>query len=473
MTSQGKSLQDIYDDGASALDNLVQKEKASLGTSAEAAIAENESHESSVMKRLEDATAEFDGDIRSSVERAVEEIRSTIDSERSENERFLERLKEELRLSCQVLGDEINQLSKAALEKLSSRNENGLAMQERGMDKAVVGLAEQGTRIANKLKAQSDQDLRSTANNVSSKLLRVEETASKLPLELFDKRSKNENDIEHKLHSVSETLRGKGEETRGQIKTESERIDESLSSRAYQMVAEMESDGRQCEADLRDCFEKACKEVFGVQGALSARSLQELNENFSQKQTNLSKRLKELRSQTDGLVEQLKSRVVDLDAEVRKKSTDGCQSYANDVKQRLDAARNRQVEIEQERRQLMMRLMDDMRNLESDFEKRLIDLSQRCLDKLSTTCRDAESAIVSIHDSCAGEFKSIAENQKNGMDSKSGELLNRIEVLGSKAVDAIRLAAGEDAPQSQSQASGKPAPANKSTDTTDAGDSPA
>lgn len=445
MSGQGKSLQDIYDAGTKRLEELEQKQKGELEVAGSKSVEELGHIESSVMQRMEKSLLELDQEVRSYLDKAMEGIKGAAASELEENTKFLERLNEGFKLSCQGLSEDVQELKVSLAARINSKTENNLLLQKRQHEQATSILKTEGASAASQLKEKSQLSVSAFDAENSGIIMKVLDKNINLPTEFFAEFTKSIENIDKRMTECMQLLSARGKEICKELANDTTEIQASLDTTLQHIQATMDESYQQSDVTLEAQCEQTLAESLQYQEMMAANLAREIQGLPSSSGTGVAEKLNNLRSDTDKLLEQVKQLLVDVDFGIRTQASDLTENFEQSLQQRMENAREHHKVVGEERDRLMERIAVDLREIESGFQVRLTDLAQQCLGRLSTVCVDAELAIVSAHDACAAEFKNVSSAHQKAIEDKTQAILIEIETLSSRATEAIKAAAGDGA----------------------------
>ncbi len=444
MSGTGKSLQDIYDAGSKRLDELEQAQGTKFTDGGSHGVEELGRIESSVMQKMDKSLAELEGEVRQYIDKAVESIKTAVGAELDENTKFLERLQEAMKLSCNSLSEDVKLLRESIVQKFDSTADHCMTMQRRELDKGTGAMRAEGARSATQLKELSQTALTSFGSRGASNILQVLDKNIKVPSEFFAEFSRNALSIDKRINDCLLLLTARSKEIIADLSSSSTEVQGSLTQVVQQLSVDLEEVHRKSESELRKHCEDALSAALRYQEELSANLARELEESHQSSGSGIAEKQNGLNRDTDRLLEQVKEMLSDVDLGVRNNCTEATVNFEASMKERLEGARAHNKIVADERSELMERIAGDLKEIEGNFEKRLGELAQRSLEKLSSACVEAELAIISAHDTCAAEFKAVSSQQQSLIDQKTTQLLQHIETLRSNAVSAIKNAAGDN-----------------------------
>lgn len=450
MSGQGKSLQDIYDAGSRKLDEFEQTERSKLETNALAAVEELGKVETSIMDRMERSVGELDAEIRSYLDKAVENIKTAVSSEVEENRKFLERLQEALKLSCKSLSEDVKQLRESMMQRFDSTADHYMTLQKRELEKGISLLKTEGSASAAKLKEQSQSGLTAFSSRRAGNVLQILDKNIKVPSEFFAEFSRHAVSIDKRINDCLQLLSSRSKEISQDLNSGGMEMQRSLDQVVLQLVAEMEDVAKKSDAQLRKHCEDALSQALMYQEQISTKLSKELQDSYQSSGSGIAEKMTALSRDTDKLLEQVKQLLTDVDNGVRQNCTELGASFETSLNERLAGARDHNKLVSDERNQLMISIAGDLKEIESNFESRLNELAQKCQARLSAVCVDAEVAITSAHDACAAEFKSLSSQQQKTIEEKTQQLLDEIETKCNQAIHTIKIAAGDNTPEAGS-----------------------
>ena len=443
MSGSGRSLQDIYDAGSKRLDELEQTQRAQLETSGSKSVEQLSGIESSVMQRMETSLQDLDNDVRTYLDKALEGINSAVSSEVEENKRFLERLQEALKLSANSLSQDVQQLKDSLQARVNSSSDNNLLLQKRHHEQSLGALKADGALFAALLNEKSQAAVRQFESENAGIVMSVLDKNINLPSELFGEFTKNVTDINAKLDECLEVLRARCKQISSEISTDTTEIQASLDTSLQHIQGMMDQSFQEADATLRSQCELSLAAALQHQESMAVNLAKDLQESPQFSSKGVADRLTDLSNDTQKLLEQVKQMIGDVELGVRSNATKLTEDFDQNLQERMEGAREHHKVVAEERTQLMERIAGDLREIESGFQSRLSELAQKCLGKLSNICVDAELAIVAAHDTCAAEFKNVSSTQQKAIEDKTEAMVQEIESLSVRAIQAIKAAAGD------------------------------
>jgi hypothetical protein len=162
MNVSGKKTQDIYDEGASRLQELEATGRSKLKEIADAHLEEIASGEPGWLSRLDERSDELELEVRSYLDMSLERLGSTIKSEGEENERHIARLVSGLEASARKFSETIARLQNSSVDNLRDVLAEGTQMCRQHAERAASELdrcAGQSVEDLNEAGAKSLKDL--------------------------------------------------------------------------------------------------------------------------------------------------------------------------------------------------------------------------------------------------------------------------------------------------------------------------
>lgn len=443
MSGTGKSLQDIYDAGSKRLDELEQNQRSQLESAGSKSVESLGNIESSVMQRMEKSLQDLDDEVRTYLDKALDGIKTAVNSEVEENRKFLERVQDALKLSAKSLSQDVQQLKDSLHARINSSSENNLILQKRHHEQSLGALKADGALFAAQLKEKSQASVRRFETENSGVIMSVLDKNINLPSEFFAEFSKNVSLIDGKLNECLEALSARGKQISSEVSNDTTEIQASLDTSLQHIQGLMDQSFQEADSALRSQCEHSLALALQHQETMARNLSKELQESPQLSSKGIAEHLVAMRLDTDKLLEQVKQQIGEVEINVRGNATRLAEDFEQNLQERMEGAREHHKVVAEERAQLMERIAGDLREIESGFQTRLTELAQNCLGKLSTICVDAELAIVAAHDACAAEFKNVSSAQQKSIEDKTEALVQEIERLSVQAIQAIKMAAGD------------------------------
>lgn len=443
MSGTGKTLQEIYNEGSQRLDELGSKQKAALQENTRKGVEDLGRMESTIMSKMDKSFSELDQEINEYLDKAIASIKHAVDSEIEENKKFLERLQEALRLSCQSLSEDIYTLRDSMKNRFEVNAEHCLSLQKRHQEKSLGHIRMEAVRAEAHLKSLSRSAEAALNNKGNHQLMILLDKNAKLPSEFFSEFSRLALSIEKRLNESVHMLTGQSKEIVAELGSNAKESQVSLDQAVQQLAQDIEQAYKKADGELRKHCEDALSFALLHQEECAKRLCSELLDSQDANGSGIGNRTSELKDFTANLLSEVKSFLEQQDSDIRKNGSELAENFEKKLKEDLDSSRDHNKIVADERQQLMERISADLSKIESEFESKLGELAQKCQARLSSVCTDAELAIISAHDTCAAEFKSMNSEQRNAIDEKTQELLSQIERVAQAALQAMKSAAGE------------------------------
>lgn len=443
MSGNGKTLQEVYNEGSQRLDELGSKQRTYLQENAKKSVEELGRMESTIMSKMDKSFSDLDVEINEYLDKAVANIRIAVDSEIDENKKFLDRLQEALRLSCQSLSEDIQALRDSMRNRFEVNADHCLSLQKRHQEKSLGHISMEAARTEAHLKQQARSTEAALNNKANHQIMQLLDKNTKLPSEFFSEFSTLALSIEKRINESVHKLTGQSKEIVAELGSNSKESQSSLDQAVQQLAHDIEQAYKKADGELRKHCEDALSFALLHQEERAKKVCAELFDSQDKDGTGIGDKSTELKSFTSTLLSEIESYLEQQDSEIRKNATEMTDKFENKLKDELDSSKNNNKLVADERQQLLERIAADLSKLEIDFESRLSELSHKCQTKLSTVCSEAELSIISAHDACAADFKSMSSQQRNSIDEKTQDLLSEIERITQTALQAMRSAAGE------------------------------
>jgi len=465
MSGQGKSLQDIYDDGSKRLESAELAQRQVLQDGGARGIDEIGQLEAAMMGKLDVSLGDLETEIHGYLDKACESINAAVSSEVEENRKFLERLQEALKLSCQSLSADVKQLRESIAHRFDSLSEHNLTLQRRELDKNISVLKSAGTSAAMQLKDLSQAGNTSFKSRAASHGLHAMDRSIKGPAEFYNEFSRHAISIDKRINDCVQLLTSRSKEIISELGAGQTEVQQTLDQVVQQLAAQMEEVYKEADSQLRKHCEDALSAALLYQEDLSKKLLADLLDSQQSSAAALPEKAQALSTDTTALLEQVKQLLADVDFGIRQDCESLSEEFSGKQSERLSDAREHSQMVAEERNQLMVRIAGDLLEIESNFEQRLSQLAQKCQARLSSACVDAELAIVSAHDECAADFKNLSAHQQKAIEEKTTQLLGTIDTLSQQAVVSIKQAAGDNgaAPNAAVAAEAEKAPGTAAT----------
>lgn len=272
MSGQGKSLQDIYDEGSKKLDAAELAQRNKLQESSIQGSEELGRIETAMIEKMDTSLVDLEAEIQGYLDKAMEGINAAVNSEVEENKKFLERLHDTLKLSCQSLSDDVKNLRNSMVQQFNANSEQNMTLQQRELEKGFARLKADGGGAAAHLKELTLLGNAGFNARGSSLVLQSLEKSYKVPAEFFVEFSKHANSIEKRINDCLQLLTSRSKEIISDLSAGSTQVQTGLNQVVQQLASEMEVVYQNSESRLSKHCEDALSAALVHQEGLSKSS---------------------------------------------------------------------------------------------------------------------------------------------------------------------------------------------------------
>lgn len=436
MKDSTPSLQEIYLEACRNFDELTNKLLQGFSSAVDSALMNYAEQQSEALQRSTGATESQEREIAACLKESLDAVTQSVDQAIGENDRFLDRIQEEMTINCQSLRQEIADVGESLLRSHNITSKVLTAKLGGQCDKAVDNVQQTSNRARHALREQSH-----TISTQFGESLVEKQGRQFADLMSFENQARKEIPdmlaaviAKGRLHEPKFAMQNR--QQNDQIDSRIEQLRMRVSEVADGEMARIISASGATEQKMRHTYDELKVRVVNANEAFTRGFSAEVED-----ANNAS------RMETSELITALRSEMMDSLNESTGKEAERSQSDQERARQLAEELQNLiedQRLIAAQKSTVIAQIMGEMKEIETNFENKIEKMSATQLDRLSRTCGAAMNEITTTRKGVGEKIRSLADTYLQQIAEEEERILGIIERRLEKALGFIDQAVGED-----------------------------
>ncbi len=436
MTESTPSLQEIYLSACKSFDELTNHLLQGFSSAVDSALMSYSEQQAEALQRSSGAISSQEREISSNLKDSLDALNQSVEQTMSENERFLDHVKEELLINCKSLQQEIADLSDSLMRSHNISSKVLLAKLSGQCDKSIDGVQQSAGRAKHLLKEQSH----ATSSQFSESLVE-KQTRQFADLMAYENQARKE--IPDMLSAI--VSRGRLHEPKLQMinRQHNDQIDARIDQLRLKISEVSDSElsrivtaSGATEQKIRRSYEEKRSKLLSNTESLTRSFIKELEEASNNSRLETVELASSLRSEMMDLLTKSGS----LESDRSKENSDRAKELSEELQSLIEDQRL----IAAQKSTVIAKIMEEMREIESNFQKKVEKMSAVQLGLLSKTHEAAIGNISSTRKEVASKIQHLADKYMQQIEEEEERILKIIDRRLDKALGFIDQAIDDE-----------------------------